>query len=50
MAVFRVYVEKKAAFALKAEELKKELRSFLEFPQLEELRIINRYEVEGIYK
>ena len=48
MAVFRVYVEKKAAFALKAEKLKKELRSFLELPQLEELRIINRYDVEGI--
>ena len=48
MAVFRVYVEKKAAFALKAEKLKKELGSFLELPQLEELRIINRYDVEGI--
>lgn len=48
MAVFRVYVEKKAPYALKAEELKKEIQSFLELPQLKELRILNRYDVEGI--
>lgn len=48
MAVYRVYVEKKAPYALKANELKRELINFLEIDGLEELRILNRYDVEGI--
>ncbi|HZK01345.1 MAG TPA: phosphoribosylformylglycinamidine synthase [Anaerovoracaceae bacterium] len=48
MAVFRIYVEKKNKFATEAESLTEDIRSFLEIPGVSSLRIINRYDVEGI--
>jgi len=46
--VNRVYVEKKPSEALEAKALCGELRSFLGITGLEELRIVNRYDVENI--
>ncbi len=48
MAVYRVYVEKKTEFAIEANEKKHEIKDFLKISSLEDLRIINRYDVEGI--
>ncbi|MBE5767577.1 MAG: phosphoribosylformylglycinamidine synthase [Clostridiales bacterium] len=45
--VYRVYVEKKPGFALEAEALLKDIRSFLQIESLTELRLLNRYDVEG---
>ncbi len=46
--VYRVYVEKKKELAVEAEALKNDIRSFLMIDGLEELRLVNRYDVEGI--
>lgn len=46
--VFRVYVEKKAGFDVEARQLRDELRDILGLGALEGVRIINRYDVEGI--
>lgn len=46
--VFRVYVEKKLGFDVEAQGLKEELVSLLDVEGLISLRIINRYDVEGI--
>ncbi len=46
--VCRVYVEKKNTFAAEAEALFTDIRSFLRIEGLEQLRILNRYDVEGI--
>ena len=46
--VFRIFVEKKPAFAQEAEKLAAEAREFLGVRSLEGLRILNRYDVEGI--
>lgn len=46
--VYRVFVEKKEGFAPKAETLLNECRSFLGLSGLEKVRILNRYDVEGI--
>ena len=45
--VYRVYVEKKAALANEARNLCQDIRTFLGIEGLEELRIFNRYDVEG---
>ena len=44
----RVYVEKKAGFNIEALDLLRDLRENLEMPQLTNLRVINRYDVEGL--
>ena len=46
--VSRVYVEKKPGFDIEAQQLLDELRNILQMEQLEGLRIVNRYDVEGI--
>ncbi len=46
--VYRIYVEKKADLAEEAASLKKELVQFLGVRGLQSLRILNRYDVEGI--
>ncbi len=46
--VYRIYVEKKKAAASEATGLLSDIRAFLDIESLEELRILNRYDVEGI--
>ena len=46
--VSRVYVEKKPGFDGEARQLADELRSLLGIEALENLRLVNRYDVEGI--
>ena len=46
--VSRVYVEKKPGFDVEARQLAAELRTILNMKQLSGLRLINRYDVEGI--
>ena len=46
--VYRIYVEKKMAAASEAAGLLSDIRAFLGIESLEELRILNRYDVEGI--
>ena len=46
--VKRIYVEKKAAYAVRAEELKSELRSYLGLKGLKEVRVLIRYDIENI--
>lgn len=48
--VFRIYVEKKKELANEANSLKKELNDLLGIKNLENLRILNRYDVENIEK
>ncbi len=48
MSVFRIYVEKKQAFAVEAKSLLSDIKTALQLDQLTGLRIINRYDVEGI--
>ena len=48
--VSRVYVEKKPGFDVEAQQLKHELRHVLGVKALKGLRIVNRYDVEGISK
>lgn len=46
--VFRVYVEKKPGFDVEARQLENELKTILGIKGLTGLRIVNRYDVEGI--
>lgn len=46
--VSRVYVEKKPGFDVEAQQLHEELRSILGIEGLRGLRLVNRYDVEGI--
>ena len=46
--VYRVYVEKKPSFAHEAAALQQEAVSFLGITSLDRVRVINRYDVEGI--
>ncbi|MBP5166217.1 MAG: phosphoribosylformylglycinamidine synthase, partial [Oscillospiraceae bacterium] len=46
--VYRVYVEKRPELASEADALKNDIRSFLRIGSLERLRIVNRYDAEGI--
>lgn len=46
--VYRVYVEKQPAFAVEANGLLEELHNLLGISGLQTLRVINRYDVEGI--
>ncbi|NLC79515.1 MAG: phosphoribosylformylglycinamidine synthase, partial [Ruminococcaceae bacterium] len=48
MAVYRIYVEKKKDYAVEAASLKSEISSLLGINGIKSLRIINRYDVEGI--
>ncbi|MCL1941581.1 MAG: hypothetical protein FWG09_06515, partial [Synergistaceae bacterium] len=46
--VKRVYVEKKKGFDAEANRLLTELKNGLGLPRLEDIRIISRYDVDGI--
>ncbi|MGN0662323.1 MAG: phosphoribosylformylglycinamidine synthase [Faecalibacterium sp.] len=46
--VYRIYVEKKPGFDVEANGLKNELVSLLGIRELDGLRLLNRYDVEGI--
>ena len=46
--VYRIYVEKKPGFDGEAQALQNELCSLLGIEQLTGLRLLNRYDVEGI--
>lgn len=46
--VYRIYVEKKEGFNVAAASLLHELQSFLGIDGLKEIRLFNRYDVEGI--
>ncbi len=48
MAVYRIYVEKKAPYAVEAQQLLHEIRHILLIKSVTGLRIVNRYDVEGI--
>ncbi len=47
MAVFRIFVEKKPAFAVEADSTRSDIRASLGI-RLTGLRLFNRYDVEGI--
>ena len=48
MMVYRIYVEKRSELATEAKALLEDLRSFLNLTGLKNLRLLNRYDVEGI--
>ena len=48
MGVRRIYVEKKPDFAIRAKELLSELRSYLGLKNLDNVRVLVRYDIENI--
>ena len=48
MAVFRVYTEKKPAYAVEANALLREIRHILLIPSITGVRLLNRYDIEGV--
>jgi phosphoribosylformylglycinamidine synthase len=48
MAVYRIHVEKKKEYAVESRRLFLDIRNFLGIKSLSDLRILNRYDVEGI--
>lgn len=48
--VYRIYSEKRIGFREAAEVLLNDIRTFLGIEELKEIRVINRYDVEGIDK
>ena len=48
--VYRIYVVKRKELAIEAKALKNDIRSFLMIESLEDIRLINRYDAEGISK
>jgi len=47
-SVKRIYVEKKAPYAVRAKELKEEIRRYLGIKELENVRVLIRYDVENL--
>ncbi len=47
-AVYRIFSEKKPEFAVEAEQVLHDVRSDLSIPNLEKVRVINRYDVSGV--
>lgn len=50
MAVYRIFVEKKPGFDAEARHLLEEINSLLQIKSVTGLRLLNRYDVEGIEK
>ena len=48
--VKRVYVEKKAEFAVQAKELRHEIRSYLGIETVTGVRVLIRYDVESLIR
>ena len=46
--VRRIYVEKKLPYAVRAKELKEELKDYLGLTDITGVRVLVRYDVEGI--
>ena len=46
--VYRVYVEKKKDYAVEAHELLENIKVQLKLDHLEDLRVVNRYDIQGI--
>ena len=46
--VRRIYVEKKTPYAVRAKELKDEIRSYLDMKSLSEVRVLIRYDIENV--
>lgn len=46
--VRRIYVEKKQPYAIRAKELKHEIRSYLDIKNLEQVRVLIRYDIENV--
>ena len=46
--VKRIYVEKKVPYAVRAKELKSEIKSYLDIQTLEDVRVLIRYDVENV--
>ena len=50
MPVFRIYVEKKPDFGVASKSLVKDIKSALGMDQIKNIRVINRYDAEGLPK
>lgn len=48
MSVYRIYVEKKPAFAVEAQSLLNDVKTALILPSLKNIRVLNRYDVDNI--
>lgn len=48
MSVFRIYVEKKEEFAVEANHVLNDIKTALSIHTLEKVRLLNRYDVEGL--
>ena len=48
--VYRIYVEKKQGFDHEAQTLLSEAKEFLEIGGVQKIRVINRYDAEGMEK
>ena len=48
MPVFRLYVEKKAPYAVEAAHLLSEIHGLMDIKSVTSLRLLNRYDIEGI--
>lgn len=50
MSVFRIYVEKKEEFAVEANHVLSDIKTALSIDSLECVRLLNRYDIEGLSK
>ena len=50
MSVFRIYVEKKEEFAVEANHVLSDIKTALSIQNLQKVRLLNRYDVEGVSK
>ncbi len=50
MSVYRIYVEKKPEYAVEAKNLLSDIKSALRMDDLRNIRILNRYDAEGLSK
>lgn len=48
MSVKRIYVEKKPEYAVKANELKSEIASYLGISTVSDVRVLIRYDIENL--
>ncbi|MEG2429826.1 MAG: phosphoribosylformylglycinamidine synthase, partial [Oscillospiraceae bacterium] len=48
MSVYRIYVEKKPQFAVEAKKVCKDLKTSLQIDSINSVRVINRYDVQGL--
>ena len=46
--IYRLFTEKKPGYDLEAQKLTEEIRDYLRIPGVERVRLVNRYDIEGI--